>query len=457
MHSSLNNNGMSVSQPRKQRRRIRLHDSLQHLQFKGYCDAITDRGVLCGIPFSLVAQLTSISCSVVGKSVITDAVLVHLLSHATAGRLKTFELIGSVAQGDFACLERHIREHIMLTLAQLDTLNLSGSRITDDNCRVWMATFPSSLSWNVRKLILSGCDGITSTGVGLLMQHCEHVETLTLANCDSVSDTFFTLEEVVVHSERHLISSRQLGYVGVTELSLSGCLYLSDAALAHISARCVNLLRLNLSMCETISDSGVIELQRNCSTIRELNLYGCRRITDRGIASIANLTMLEELNLGNCRLISDASIHSLASHLPLLRGLNLFQCTQLSNEALKLLSAFRDMRVLSMAMCTALTDVIVVEIVAAMPMLRFLSLDNCSKLTDATLQQLPLLHHGLHHLRELYLSCCSQLTVAGVKSLRSMGALTTLDVSMCRKIVVASDSDISEVKQMLSHVAEFNL
>jgi hypothetical protein len=442
---------LSVEQPpRCRRRKHLLLRSLTHVSLRSYHNAVTDEGIQLGMPPDLVAQLFSLCCTVVGKSVLTDRTFGYLLSHATTGRLTRFELVGLVGWGDVGDLDCAAAVKVICTLAELSVLNLSGSRISDNTFCLWQSMFPTH-SWNFHQIMVCGCTELTSSGVGRLLQHCDQLQTLTVANCDVIRESFF-FRPSEVQVPFGAFAARQ--FRTVTELSVSGCLQLSDTALQGILTHLGYLVRLNLCMCESITDKGIEQMSIHSPFIQELNVYGCRRITDKGIESITNLHMMEELNLGGCCLISDAGITRLAASLPRLRGLNLFQCNQLSNDGLLTLRSLRSMRVLSLAMCSGVTDITIATIVEAMPLLRFLSLVNCSRITDAALHHIA--RHSTFTLRELYLSCCSQITTAGVMALGTMVALDVLDISMCRHIMNASDDNMNDVKVSLLHVSELH-
>jgi hypothetical protein len=441
---------LSEEQPlRCRRRKHLLLRSLTHVSVRSYHSGVTDEGIQLGMLPDLVAQLISLCCTVVGKSVLTDRMFAYLLFHATTGRLTRFELVGLVGWGDVSGLDCAAAVKVISTLAELSVLNLSGSRIADSTFCLWQSICPT-YSWHLHQVMVCGCTELTSSGVGRLLQHCDQLQTLTVANCDVISESFF-FRPPGVQVPFGAFAACQLRTV--TELSVSGCLQLSDTALQDILTHLGYLVRLNLCMCESITDKGIEQMPIHSPLIQELNVYGCRRITDDSIESITNLRLMEELNLGGCCLITDAGITRLAASLPRLRGLNLFQCNQLSSNGLLALRSLRSMRVLSLAMCTGVTDLTIATIVEAMPLLRFLSVVNCSRITDGAL------HHIARHsiaLRELYLSCCSQITTAGVMALGTMVALDVLDVSMCRHIMNASDDNMNDVTESLSHVSELH-
>ncbi|KAK9871829.1 hypothetical protein WA026_014285 [Henosepilachna vigintioctopunctata] len=114
---------------------------------------------------------------------------------------------------------------------------------------------------------------------------------------------------------------------------------------------------INLAMATGIKEPGLQYLFRNCRKIRELNM-GWTYLNKPTIAYLCNNlpSSLDRVNLSGCRkLISDGDVAALVCSCPNLRELDLSDCTALTGEAIKQITALEDLNFLALSRCYAIS------------------------------------------------------------------------------------------------------
>jgi hypothetical protein len=188
----------------------------------------------------------------------------------------------------------------------------------------------------------------------------------------------------------------------------------------------------------TITDAGLRELA-SVTSLRQLRLDGQLGVSGAGLEIAPNLPLLEELSLHAMKL-DDAGVKHIA-RAPRLVALELRDCQGFGRDALPALAQSRSLRRLSLAGCSHLESDWLV-LLEQLPLealdlsrigshTRFSGLarhlppaDPGSGVTDQVLTAIA----GMTTLRELSLGQAG-ITAAGFARLRSLPALTTLDLS----------------------------
>jgi hypothetical protein len=206
---------------------------------------------------------------------------------------------------------------------------------------------------------------------------------------------------------------------GLRDLGLRGCTGLDGAALVPLGAL-RRLERLDLDLCNGAKltadrrlpvhvavgaeallatelmaqggrnggvDDGVLAALRACAALRELRVAGCRAVTRAGVEQLAKLPLrrlavtlpeqdatafadalpptLEALSLAWSRRCDDAVLKTVAARLPLLRELDLAQCTAVTDDGLGALLAAASLRKLDLRGCSGLTAAALPHLLAA--------------------------------------------------------------------------------------------
>ncbi|XP_044754579.1 S-phase kinase-associated protein 2 [Coccinella septempunctata] len=130
---------------------------------------------------------------------------------------------------------------------------------------------------------------------------------------------------------------------------------LNDAVLEALAGN-KDLEVINFAMATGIAVPGLQYLLRNCRKIKELNI-SWTYLTQPTIKFLCgNLpSTLDRLNLSGCRkLMCDADIAALVHSCPRLRELDLSDCTAITGEAVKQITALEDLNFLALSRCYAI-------------------------------------------------------------------------------------------------------
>jgi hypothetical protein len=230
----------------------------------------------------------------------------------------------------------------------------------------------------LQSLSLSGCIGITDTGMINILEHCSNLLSLTL-NGSRVYRLELITDASIISLSSHC--------TGLQSLDLYGCQQITDASIISISTNCTGLQSLNLRECNQITDTSIISLSTHCTGLQSLNLVGCKEFSDASIISISTHCIgLQSLDLAGCRQITDASIISISFHCTKLQSLNLNCCRQITDTSIISLSTHcTGLKRLSVSY-TAITDASLIAIAKNCTGLQSLNTYECNRLSSSKLR-----------------------------------------------------------------------
>ncbi|KAJ8750807.1 hypothetical protein K2173_015988 [Erythroxylum novogranatense] len=341
-------------------------DALRHQLCKLLCDSRKMDGhfldlLVCGFPTEIRIR----DCSW-----LTEEEFTKCFSECDARNLMVLQLDQSGrCMTDYTLHATLVRASVSLPV--LSTLSLCGAcRISDSGLQSLVSRAPALRSINLsqcslltsasigtladslgsvlKELYLDDCQRIDAPTILLALKKLEHLEVLSLARIQSVSDKFV----------REFIATR--GH-NMKELVLTDCVNLTDSSLKVISATCSGLVALDLSNLRKLTDSSLGYLANGCPQLQRLKL--CRNaFSDEAIAAylessgellielalnsiwkVGNNTALSltrrarnllNLDLSWCRNLTDAALGLIVDSCLSLRELKLFGCGQITNAFL---------------------------------------------------------------------------------------------------------------------------
>ncbi len=197
----------------------------------------------------------------------------------------------------------------------------------------------------------------------------------------------------------------------------------TDAGLPEWAEALAREAGVGLSLGADVSDAGLGAL-RDLGSLPWLDLAGCPRVSGVGLGRLSGLTGLARLGLWGCRGVDDVA----ARHLGALRSLTWLDLggTSVGGGGLAALGELRELWVLSLAGCAAVTDADLAAL-AGLERLAALDLRRCARVTDAGVAHLA-------HLRELTLlnlSFCSGLTARALEPLADLPRLSRVLLVGC--------------------------
>jgi hypothetical protein len=117
------------------------------------------------------------------------------------------------------------------------------------------------------------------------------------------------------------------------------CTRLTDATLVHLARRCArSLLAADLTLCRGVTGFGVHELTSRCARLESLSLEGCHEVRSGSIAA-GTTRNLRQLSLAFCSQLSEASVIDVVRSSPLLETLDLRWVSDAGRAVLAALAA----------------------------------------------------------------------------------------------------------------------
>ena len=190
----------------------------------------------------------------------------------------------------------------------MKSLDLSFTLLTDDH--FGKAVLPKSL----KELKLNACRELTEKTLVQIGDQCPELNRIDLYwNC-VISD----------FGIKRLSKCTKLDYV-----NLSGCKYLSDSSINHLTENCPDISVLNLTRMEGITDKSIEYISDRTPKLKELYLYACAQISDKAFKylSESEITKLELLEVCGCADLKDDTFAAICARNPSLHSINLTWCT----------------------------------------------------------------------------------------------------------------------------------
>eukprot|EP00873_Tetraselmis_striata_P040846 jgi/Tetstr1/461110/TSEL_006249.t1 len=193
-----------------------------------------------------------------------------------------------------------------------------------------------SLRTTLRSLALSGCAGVTDTGVTSL-SGLSSLRSLKLESLPRVSDS---------GGEALCSALRSLTY-----LSLRQCPNIGDKTVAAVVRNNPGLETLHVAHCRRISDAGLAAIARSAH-LKTLDIRSIGPITDEGIRYLCGAPSLSALQLGWCSKVTDVGLGLVANFCKHLASLELYRLVGITDAGVELLRRMRPELQLSMYKCS---------------------------------------------------------------------------------------------------------
>ncbi|EEC00703.1 fbxl13, putative [Ixodes scapularis] len=166
----------------------------------------------------------------------------------------------------------------------------------------------------LRKLVLRGCSGVTSTGLTKVATKCRLLAELSVSDCLQITD-----HDVLLLCQE--------------ELDLSQNKAVTDVAIGAICRCCTKLRSLNISGCHLgITDKSCGHLSRS-PWLRDLKMTYLGQVTDSGLGTLACHGQLKSIELRGCPQVSDTGVLMLVELCRELELLDVSGCDLVTNEA----------------------------------------------------------------------------------------------------------------------------
>eukprot|EP00127_Corallochytrium_limacisporum_P001387 Clim_evm9s55 gene=Clim_evmTU9s55 len=174
---------------------------------------------------------------------------------------------------------------------------------------------------SLRIIDIQGCRKVTDAGIRKLARHNPALLGICISDCAQLTDN--ALESLGQWCPKLKV------------VEAAGCSRFGDRGYDALTTGCSQLVRLDLEDNGAITDEALMSIARRCHRLESLVLSFCDNITDEAIQTLSNsCPFLAFLQMDNCGSITDTSLTSL-SRLPLLRHVEIYDCRQLSEKAVR--------------------------------------------------------------------------------------------------------------------------
>ncbi|KAK4606805.1 hypothetical protein RGQ29_000871 [Quercus rubra] len=256
-------------------------------------------------------------------------------------------------------------------------------------------------------------------------------------------------------------------YRFVSELDLSLCPRVDDAALTQIASSRSSLRSINLSRSRLFTHNGLSSLVANCAGLVEIDLSNRAELTDMAAAAIAEAKNLERLSLLRCKMITDMGIGCVAVGCKKLRFINLKWCLRVSDLGVGLI-AMKCKQIRAMDLSYVPITEKCLPPILELEHLEDLVLEGCPGIDDdglATLKHgskslknvshvgLSSLTHGAEYLQHLFLAYSLSVTADLAKCLHNISRLQSIKLDGCS----VTTSGIKAIGNWLASLKELSL
>ncbi|KAK3937705.1 SCF E3 ubiquitin ligase complex F-box protein grrA [Diplogelasinospora grovesii] len=296
------------------------------------------------------------------------------------------------------------------------------------------SVMPLAVCTRVERLTLTGCKGLTDTGLIALIQNNTHLHALDIS-----------LDEQITEASMIAVAETCRRLQG---LNVSGCTKISSEAMIKLAQNCRYIKRLKLNDCSQLNDEAILAFAENCPNILEIDLHQCRLIGNEPVTALmAGGQSLREFRLANCELIDDSAFLSLPPNKTYehLRILDLTSCARLTDRAVeRIIDVAPRLRNLVLAKCRNITDAAVYAIARLGKNLHYVHLGHCSNITDDAVKRLV---QCCGRIRYIDLGCCTHLTDESVTRLATLPKLKRIGLVKCSSITDDSVYALAKANQ----------
>ncbi|KGN45231.1 F-box/LRR-repeat protein 7 [Cucumis sativus] len=320
------------------------------------------------------------------------------------------EIEGEVTDSGFLALVQR--------LPRLCKVNLSGITFVTDKSLLALATGCMML----REIVICDCDFITRSGIAQALSQNP--------NLCSISANWIGMPSI--RSDLiHWFDSLQ----NLTSLVLYDS-NISDEVLNSVANSCLSLKKLVLSRCSNFSLSGILLLLYKNLPIEWFCLEAAEFLTDESVKELSEfLPMVKFINLSNCSNLTCSSLFILARNCPALTDIYM-KNVNLKNEHYTTDFVNNQLMSLDLSENKNLCNEGLGKIASSFPNLELLKLNHCGGITEEGLGEVLSVCTKIRHLE---LNFCT-----GIKNIVMKFQLSAMEVLRLRRLVI-EDSTLAMV------------
>ena len=170
---------------------------------------------------------------------------------------------------------------------------------------------------NLKSLILDNTEGITDNGILKIVNSLTHLHRLKIARCSKITNEAI---QCLVHHCPYLQE--------VTLNNNMRSMEYTDETVIQLADSCRHLVSLNVFKTTRVTKKSIKVLQKKCTSLRGLLLFECPNIDDEALDAVACMSQLRSLVLMNCDEINPEGVVNVVLKSPYLHRLTLFGKTR---------------------------------------------------------------------------------------------------------------------------------
>ncbi|XP_022144548.1 SCF E3 ubiquitin ligase complex F-box protein grrA [Momordica charantia] len=339
-------------------------------------------------------------------------------------------------------------------LPRLCKVNLSGNSFISDKSLLDLST---NCVW-LKEIAICDCDFITQSGIAKALRQSPNLSSIS-ANWIGIPSlhpdlidslkilTSLNLSESLISDE--LLHSVANARLPLKKLILSHCHNFSLSGISLVLYKNLLIEWLDLEVANFLTDESVKELSKFLPLIKFINLSNCSNLTCSSLFSLArNCPALTEVKMKNVNLEKDEDYTTDLSH-PQLMSLDLSGNRNLCNEGVgKIASIFPNLELLKLNHCAGITEEGIGELLRVCNKIRHLELNFCTGIKNLEMDFEVSAMEALR-LQRLAIED-STLAVIG----RRCPSLIHLDLLGCSKVTAEG---VKEVVRNCRRLREINL
>ncbi|KAF1876179.1 hypothetical protein Lal_00006810 [Lupinus albus] len=154
-------------------------------------------------------------------------------------------------------------------LVHLEILSLAGIQSVSDE---FIKDYIVACGYNMKELVLKDCIKLTNASAKVIAEHCPVLCALDLMNLSKLTDVSIGDEAIAAFMDIRGGTMR--------ELSLNNIRKVGHHTTLSLASRGKNLHSLDLSWCRNLHDNELGLIVDSCFSVRLLKLFGCTQVTD---------------------------------------------------------------------------------------------------------------------------------------------------------------------------------
>jgi len=190
---------------------------------------------------------------------------------------------------------------------------------------------------------------------------------------------------VTDESLSHITANHELAQ-NITSIDLDSCIQITDIGVKLLFKHCTNLENLSLNWNYNLTDNAFVTATRYMN-LKTFSIAGCNKLSDNALRVLSYCRKIRILNIPAIQAITDAGIDNIITYCPNLHSLNITQNILITDKSLiQIVKSSPNLNRLDAAGCTKLTDLSLTVICVSSLNLQHLDISWCTQFSELALR-----------------------------------------------------------------------